>query len=237
MLDVAVWAVPFGIVGGRLYHVITSPGPYFGAGGTRSTPSRSGRAGWASGAPSRSVPWARGSPAGGPGSAPAFADATRPASRGAGHRPARQLVQQRAVRRPDDLPWGLQVHQWDQSAGPGRLDAAGKPVAARPLPPDVPLRGRLPREPRRPGCSSSTSALARHRAAARPVRRRLHGRAVWIETMRTDRPTSSRLRLNVWTIIWCSSWASGSSGSPAGGGPAARGTDRWVKSKEIQVVG
>jgi prolipoprotein diacylglyceryl transferase len=32
-LDMAVWAVPFGIVGARLYHVITSPGDYFGAGG------------------------------------------------------------------------------------------------------------------------------------------------------------------------------------------------------------
>lgn len=31
--DVAIWAVPFGIVGGRLYHVITSPDAYFGEGG------------------------------------------------------------------------------------------------------------------------------------------------------------------------------------------------------------
>jgi prolipoprotein diacylglyceryl transferase len=31
--DIAVWAVPFGLVGGRLYHVITTPGPYFGTGG------------------------------------------------------------------------------------------------------------------------------------------------------------------------------------------------------------
>src|SRR3712207_6343253 len=31
--DVAMWAVPFGIVGGRLYHVITSPEEYFGQGG------------------------------------------------------------------------------------------------------------------------------------------------------------------------------------------------------------
>ncbi len=31
--DVAIWAVPFGIVGGRLYHVITSPQAYFGEGG------------------------------------------------------------------------------------------------------------------------------------------------------------------------------------------------------------
>ena len=31
--DLAGWAVPFGIVGARLYHVITSPQAYFGAGG------------------------------------------------------------------------------------------------------------------------------------------------------------------------------------------------------------
>ncbi|WP_448623787.1 prolipoprotein diacylglyceryl transferase [Geodermatophilus sp. URMC 64] len=33
VLDIAVWAVPFGIVGGRLYHVLTTPEPYFGEGG------------------------------------------------------------------------------------------------------------------------------------------------------------------------------------------------------------
>ena len=32
-VDVALWIVPFGIVGGRLYHVITTPQPYFGEGG------------------------------------------------------------------------------------------------------------------------------------------------------------------------------------------------------------
>jgi len=31
--DIAIWAVPFGIVGGRIYHVITTPSPYFGEGG------------------------------------------------------------------------------------------------------------------------------------------------------------------------------------------------------------
>lgn len=30
--DIAVWAVPFGLVGGRLYHVVTDPELYFGAG-------------------------------------------------------------------------------------------------------------------------------------------------------------------------------------------------------------
>jgi prolipoprotein diacylglyceryl transferase len=33
VVDVAVWAVPFGIVGGRIYHVISSPAGYFGEGG------------------------------------------------------------------------------------------------------------------------------------------------------------------------------------------------------------
>lgn len=33
VLDIAVWAVPFGIVGARIYHVITSPQGYFGADG------------------------------------------------------------------------------------------------------------------------------------------------------------------------------------------------------------
>ena len=31
--DIAIWAVPFGLVGGRLYHVITDPKNYFGSGG------------------------------------------------------------------------------------------------------------------------------------------------------------------------------------------------------------
>jgi prolipoprotein diacylglyceryl transferase len=31
--EVAIWAVPFGIIGGRIYHVITSPEQYFGSNG------------------------------------------------------------------------------------------------------------------------------------------------------------------------------------------------------------
>ena len=33
VLEIVFWAVPFGIVGGRIYHVISSPDAYFGAGG------------------------------------------------------------------------------------------------------------------------------------------------------------------------------------------------------------
>ncbi|MFV0633611.1 prolipoprotein diacylglyceryl transferase [Demequina sp.] len=31
--EIAIWAIPFGIIGGRLYHVISTPGPYFGPNG------------------------------------------------------------------------------------------------------------------------------------------------------------------------------------------------------------
>jgi len=33
ILEISFWAVPFGIVGGRIYHLITSPDAYFGRGG------------------------------------------------------------------------------------------------------------------------------------------------------------------------------------------------------------
>lgn len=33
ILDIAIWAVPFGLVGGRLYSVFTTPEPYFGKDG------------------------------------------------------------------------------------------------------------------------------------------------------------------------------------------------------------
>ncbi|MGU3431423.1 prolipoprotein diacylglyceryl transferase [Actinomycetes bacterium M1A6_2h] len=33
VLDIAVWAVPFGLIGGRLYHVATDASTYFGEGG------------------------------------------------------------------------------------------------------------------------------------------------------------------------------------------------------------
>jgi len=32
-VEIATWGVPFGLVGARLYHVITTPDPYFGSGG------------------------------------------------------------------------------------------------------------------------------------------------------------------------------------------------------------
>jgi len=31
--DIAIWAVPFGVIGGRIYHVVSSPAAYFGENG------------------------------------------------------------------------------------------------------------------------------------------------------------------------------------------------------------
>jgi prolipoprotein diacylglyceryl transferase len=33
ILEISFWAVPFGVIGGRLYHLATTPDPYFGPGG------------------------------------------------------------------------------------------------------------------------------------------------------------------------------------------------------------
>jgi prolipoprotein diacylglyceryltransferase len=47
--SVSVWVVPFGIVGGRLYHVVTDPSSTSSQEGTRGTGSRSGTVDWVSG--------------------------------------------------------------------------------------------------------------------------------------------------------------------------------------------
>ncbi len=58
---IADWASPFGIVGGRIYHVITDPSFTSSRDETRGMPSESGRAAWAFGGRSLWVPWVRGS--------------------------------------------------------------------------------------------------------------------------------------------------------------------------------
>ena len=94
-IDIAAWAVPFGIIGGRIYHVITdNPQRTSARADDPWTPSRSTRAASASGAPS---PWARsgaGSAAASQGvkltsSMPRLRAGDRP-----GDGPLRQLVQQ-----------------------------------------------------------------------------------------------------------------------------------------------
>ncbi|WP_222193603.1 prolipoprotein diacylglyceryl transferase [Modestobacter italicus] len=119
VLDVAVWAVPFGIVGGRIYHVLTTPEPYFGEGGDplRAFAIWDGGLGiWGAIALGALGAWIgcrqRGIPL------PAWADALAPG-----------IVLAQAIGRlgnwwnnelyggPTDLPWALTIHRWDPSAG------------------------------------------------------------------------------------------------------------------------
>jgi prolipoprotein diacylglyceryl transferase len=128
VLDIAVWAVPFGIIGGRLYHVISSPRPYFGEGGDpmRAFAIWEGGLGiWGAIALGGVGAWIacrrRGIPL------PAFADALAPGL----------LVAQAIGRlgnwfnnelfgRATDLPWALRIYEWD--GGRAVVGADGEPV-------------------------------------------------------------------------------------------------------------
>jgi len=119
VLDVAVWAVPFGIVGGRLYHVISSPQAYFGAGGHPVDALKIWHGGlgiWGAVALGTMGAWIGCRRHGVP--FLDFADAAAPG-----------VVLAQAIGRwgnyfnnelfgaRTDLPWGLKIHCWDQDAG------------------------------------------------------------------------------------------------------------------------
>ena len=131
-LDVAAWAVPFGILGGRLYHLITSPQAYFGEGGHPLNALKVWEGGlgiWGAVALGALGAWIgcrrRGV---------RFLDFVDAAAPGV-------LVAQAIGRwgnyfnneihgSETTLPWGLKVYDWDQQAGHAVLDAAGNPVVA-----------------------------------------------------------------------------------------------------------
>jgi prolipoprotein diacylglyceryl transferase len=129
-LDVGAWAVLFGIVGGRLYHVITTPEPYWGEGGHPVDALKVWQGGlgiWGAVALGAVGAWIGCRRQGL--SFLAFADAAAPGVAFAqaigrwGNWFNNELYGSRT-----DLPWGLQVHQWDQSAGRAVVDSAGHPV-------------------------------------------------------------------------------------------------------------
>jgi len=128
VLDIAVWAVPFGIVGGRLYHVVSSPRAYFGAGGhpLRAFAIWEGGLGiWGAIALGGVGAWIacrrRGIPL------PAFADAVAPG-----------LLVAQAIGRlgnwfnnelyggHTDLPWALKIYQWN--GGAAAVGPDGQPI-------------------------------------------------------------------------------------------------------------
>jgi len=118
-LDVSAWAVPFGIVGGRLYHVITTPEPYFGEGGhpIRALFIWEGGLGiWGAIALGALGAWI-----GARRNGVAFLDFADAAAPG--------VVLAQAIGRwgnwfnnelygaRTDVPWGLTIHCWDEGAG------------------------------------------------------------------------------------------------------------------------
>lgn len=130
VLDVAMWAVPAGIVGARLYHVISSYQPYFGPGGHPIDALKIWQGGlgiWGGVAVGALGAWYACRRYGV--DVRALADSVAP-----------PLLVAQAIGRfgnwfnnelygaPTDLPWGLQIHQWDAAAGQAVRDASGHAV-------------------------------------------------------------------------------------------------------------
>ncbi|NNG41218.1 prolipoprotein diacylglyceryl transferase [Flexivirga sp. ID2601S] len=131
-LTVAWWAVPFGIVGGRLYNVITSPQPYFGKDGNPLDAFAIWKGGlgiWgaiALGAVGAYIGCRR--------HGISFWDYADAAAPGVVLAQAMgrwgNYFNNELHGRTTDLPWRLKVYEWDESAGHAVKDAAGDPVVA-----------------------------------------------------------------------------------------------------------
>lgn len=130
VLDISSWAVPFGIVGARIYHVATSWQPYFGPDGHPLDALKIWNGGlgiWgavAGGALGAYIACRRLGV-----SFLMFADAAAPgvavaqAAGRVGNYFNNEIYGDRT-----SLPWGLRVHEWDPARGQAVTDAAGHPV-------------------------------------------------------------------------------------------------------------
>jgi prolipoprotein diacylglyceryl transferase len=203
--DLAIWMVPFGVVGGRVYHVITTPEKYFGAGGHPLEALQIWHGGlgiWGAitlgglggliGARRRGL------------SLGPIADALAPG-----------IVLAQAIGRLGNwfnnelygaattLPWGLRVHEWDAATGQAVRDAAGNAV----LLPGAYHPTFLYELLWNVGVCLVLLRVDRHR---RPVAWQIFALYValytagrfWIEMLRVDEAHHVLgLRLNVWTAL------------------------------------
>ena len=196
--------MPFGIVGGRLYHVMTTWQPYFGEGGHPLNAFKIWQGGlgiWGAvalgalgawiGCRRRGVPFLR------------FADCAAPGIAVAqalgrfGNYFNNELYGART-----NLPWGLEIHQWDQAAGHAVRGADGAAVVLGTFQPTflyesiwcLVVAATIVWAERRFG-------LAHGRVFALYVMLYTVGRGV-IEMLRTDEANHILgLRLNVWTSV------------------------------------
>lgn len=127
---IAWWAIPFGILGGRLYHLITDPELYFVPGRDPWNAFKIWDGGlgiWGAVALGGVGAWIGARRAGV--SVVAFADAAAPGLAFA------QAIgrwgnwfNNELYGRPTSLPWRLRIYQWDSSAGHAVRDAAGHAI-------------------------------------------------------------------------------------------------------------
>ncbi|WP_091638820.1 prolipoprotein diacylglyceryl transferase [Micromonospora pallida] len=204
VLDIAVWAVPAGIIGARIYHVITSPEQYFGTGGNPIEALYIWQGGlgiWGAVAGGAVGAWIAARQLGIPFAV--VADALAPGL------PLAQAVGRLGNWFNNELhggrttlPWGLEIHRMDpNNPGQALRDEVGQPILE-------------------PGLYHPTFAyealwnigvallvfavdrrfrLGRGRAFALYVMGYTAGR-FWIELMRTDEANEILgVRLNVWT--------------------------------------
>jgi prolipoprotein diacylglyceryl transferase len=202
--DVAGWAIVFGVIGGRLYHVVSDPELYFGEGRNPLNAFKIWDGGlgiWGAIALGALGAWIGCRRHGM--SLPVFADAAAPG-----------IILAQAIGRwgnwfnnelygsPTTMPWKLQIHDIDIVTGRARLDAFGHPVVLGYFQPtflyeclwDVAIALGLILLDRR-------LRLGRGNVFALYVMGYTAGR-VWIEMLRTDHANHILgLRLNVWTCI------------------------------------
>jgi prolipoprotein diacylglyceryl transferase len=130
VLDLAAYVVVAGIIGGRLYHVITTPDPYWGPDGNPVDALKIWEGGlgiWGAVALGTLGAWYGCRRAGV--SFLDFADAAAPGvaiAQGIGR--WGNWFNNELYGGPTDLPWGLVIHRWDNAAGRAVTDASGEPV-------------------------------------------------------------------------------------------------------------
>lgn len=205
VLDIAVWAVPFGIVGARIYHVLTSPDAYFGADGRLVDALLIWKGGlgiWGAVAGGAVGAWIAARQLRIP--LTFVADALAPGL------PLAQAVgrlgnwfNNELYGGRTELPWGLKIYPIDASTGKAQADAEGNPIALPGLYHPAFLYELL--------WNLGVAALVffvdrrfklgKGRAFALYVMAYTAGRA-WIEAIRVDEATRFLdLRLNVWTSL------------------------------------
>jgi prolipoprotein diacylglyceryl transferase len=203
VLDIAAWAVPFGIVGGRLYHVATSWQPYFGADGDPVSALYIWQGGlgiWGAVALGTLGGCLAARRAGL--RVPPLADAIAPG-----------ILAAQSIGRwgnwfnnelhggPTDLPWRLRIYDWDQAAGRAVL-TDGKPTVQGYFHPTFLYESLWSAA----GVAILLWAdrrfkLGHGRVFALYVVVYTSGR-LWIEALRTDEANRILgLRLNIWTSI------------------------------------